>query len=473
METAVIEARRYRESHGPEILAMVAELFAIPNVASDPDGLDRTAIWIRDQLTARGVRAAVTQIPGAAPVVFGRIDGEPGGPTLGVYAHFDGQPVDEARWSSPPFVPTLRSGRVEEGARMLDMPGVGDPVDPEWRLYARASSDDRGTIGALLAALDARAGRRPHTSVVFLLEGEEEQGSPHLPEYLGLLADRLHADIWLICDGPVHQSGRPQVVFGVRGIADLEIEVYGPPGDLHSGHYGNWALNPAAALADLLATMRDEEGRPTVVGLEGPEPEAAAVETARAVPPPGDLGYPAPGGAGIWERNLYPLLNVRGLRSGDVGDASRNVVPASAVASVDLRLVAGQDPTEAIAAVRRHVAAQGYHLVDDAPDDATRAAHRRIARISGHPWYPGVRTPPDHPAAGTVLEAVAVAGDGEPIVVPSFGGSVPIHHFAEALGVPLAILPIANHDNNQHGPDENLRIGNLWYGVGLMAALLG
>jgi acetylornithine deacetylase/succinyl-diaminopimelate desuccinylase-like protein len=472
MNEAVAEARRYRDSHGHEIVATVAELFSIPNVASDP-GLDRTAIWIRDHLAARGVRAAITQIPGAAPVVFGRIDGEPGGPTLGVYAHFDGQPVDESRWSSPPFVPTLRSGRVEDGAPVLDFPGAGDLIDPRWRIYARASSDDRGTIGALLAALDARAGRPPRATVVFLLEGEEEQGSPHLPEYLGLLADRLQSDIWLICDGPVHQSRRPQVVFGVRGIADLEIEVYGPAGDLHSGHYGNWAPNPAAALAELLASMRDEEGRPTVAGLEGPEPEPAAVAAARAVPPPGDLGYPEPDGPGIWERNLYPLLNVRGIRSGDVGDASRNVVPASAVASIDLRLVAGQDPAEAIAAVRRHVAARGYHLVDAAPERAVRAAHRRIARVHGRPWYPGVRTAPDHPAARSVLAAAAAAGDVEPLVVPSFGGSVPIHHFEEALGNPVAILPIANHDNNQHGPDENLRIGNLWYGMDLFAALLG
>ncbi len=467
MDDPVAAARRHRQEHGAAILREFAELLALPNVAGDP-GLDRNAIWIRDALRRRGARAAVTQIPGAAPVVFGRIDGTPAGRTIGVYAHFDGQPVAPDRWTSPPFDPTLRTGKVEDGAEVVAPPW--DRLDPEWRLYARSSADDRAPIMALLAALDT--GRSPRNTIVFLFEGEEESGSPHLPEYLALLEDRLRAEVWLICDGPVHQTGRAQVVFGVRGIADVEIEVYGPPADLHSGHYGNWAPNPVALLAELVGSMRDEHGRPTVAGLEGPDPDEAALAAAAAVPGPGDLGYPEPDGPPLAERHLWPLLNLRGIRAGDVGEASRNVVPASAVASIDLRLVAGQDPEEAIEAVRRHVAARGFTLVDDQPDRETRRAHRRLARVEGVAGYPGVRTDPGLPAAQWVCRVVTSAAPEPPLVVPSFGGSVPLHHVA-ALGAPLVIVPIANHDNNQHGPDENLRIGNLWYGVDLMAALLG
>jgi acetylornithine deacetylase/succinyl-diaminopimelate desuccinylase-like protein len=467
MDDPVARARRHRTDHGGKILEDFAEFLAIPNVAGDP-GLDRAAIWIRDALRRRGARAAVTQIPGAAPIVFGRFDGRPSGTTVGIYAHFDGQPVDAGRWSSPPFTPVVRNGRVEDGAAVLPPPWP-EP-DPEWRIYARGSADDRAPILAFLAAIDAAEDGHAN-SIVFLFEGEEESGSPHLPEYLDLLRDRLRADVWLICDGPVHQTGRPQLVFGVRGITDIEIEVYGPSGDLHSGHYGNWAPNPASLIAGLLATMRDDHGRPTVAGLEGPTPDESAVSAAEEAPGPGDLGYPEPDGPPLAARHLGPLLNVRGIRSGDVGAASRNVVPSSAVASIDIRLVAGQDPEAAIAAVRDHVAAAGYHLVEGEPDDAVRAAHRMIARVDGVAGYPGVRTDPSLPEASWVSEVVTAAAE-EPLVIPSFGGSVPLHHIA-SLGAPIVILPIANHDNNQHGPDENLRIGNLWYGIDVMAALLG
>ncbi|MBU1866714.1 MAG: M20/M25/M40 family metallo-hydrolase [Actinobacteria bacterium] len=469
---ALDEARRYRESVGPAILASFAELLSIPNVAGTPGGIDRNATWIRDELMRRGTRAAVTQIPGAAPLVFGRVDGAPGGPTIGFYAHFDGQPADGLAWTDPPFTPTLRDGRLEDGGRVVDWPGPGQPVDPEWRIYARGSADDRGAVAALLGALDARQGRVPQASLVFLLEGEEEQGSPHLGEYVGLLAGRLAADIWMLCDGPVHQSGRPQVVFGVRGIADVEITVFGPAADLHSGHYGNWAPNPAVLLSDLVTGMRDQHGVPTVDGLEIPEPSEAAMTAAALVPDPGDLGFPAPEGPSLWERNLRPLLNIRGLRAGDVGEAARNVVPGSAVASLDLRLVAGQDPVAVVEAIERHVAARGFHLVGEPPDAETRRRHRRIAMVSGRPSYPGVLTPPDHPAAAGILAAVEAAAGEPPIIVPSFGSSVPLHHF-ERLAPAAVIVPIANHDNHQHAPDENLRVANLWYGIDLIAALLG
>jgi len=469
--SGVSPARRYWEAHAASILREFTELLTIPNVATDPGALQRVADWIRDAMTERGIETETVSLGGAPPVVVGLIEGQAQAPTIGIYAHYDGQPVVPERWASPPFRPTLRTRRLEDGGEEIELPADGDPVDPEWRIYARGSSDDRAPIAALLAALDAVPVR--NSNIVLLFEGEEEVGSPHLGEYIGDLKDRLAADIWLICDGPVHQSGRPQVALGVRGFAELEIEVFGPPHDLHSGHYGETAVNPAVALAELITSMRDGDGRLHMEGFEGLPPSAAADAAASAVPEPGDIGFAVNPHGSYAGRLLRPLLNVRGLASADVGEASRNVVPSSATASIDLRLVAGQDPAAMIEVVRDHVAAQGYHLVDEAPTAEERMYYRCIARVGGVAGYPGVRTNPDDPMVRRIVEAVHSVAEEPPILLPSFGGSVPLHHFVEHLDSPLAILPIANHDNNQHSADENIRVGNLRYGVEVFSALLG
>lgn len=469
--TAVERARTHWDTNGAAVLRDFAEFVSIPNVAADLDGLLRTAGWIVEQFAARGYPLQMHSVEGAPPVVHGRIPGPEGAPTIGIYAHYDGQPVDPTEWSSSPFSATLLTGRIDEGGEEIAYPALGEPVDPEWRVYSRGTADDRAPIVALLAALDAVVDRT--ASVVVLFEGEEEEGSPHLPRYLSELRAELTADLWLICDGPVHQSGRAQVALGVRGFAEMEIEVFGPPHDLHSGHYGETGINPIVALAELIVSMRDADGTLRVDGLAGPEPSAATVAAAESVPDPDNLGFAMNPNGTYASRLLRPLLNLRGIRSADVGDASRNVIPARAVASIDLRLVAGQDPAGCVDAVRRHVAAQGYHLVDPVPSPDERLAHRRLARVGGVAGYPGVRTDPDDPFVQRVISAVGVAAGDDPVLLPSFGGSVPFHHFVEHLGSPLAILPIANHDNNQHSADENLRVGNLAYGVRLMAALLG
>jgi acetylornithine deacetylase/succinyl-diaminopimelate desuccinylase-like protein len=470
MVTSVEQAEQAWPSSGASVLEDFAEFLSIPNVASDPQSLQATADWIVNQLSDRGIEVTTHRVGDAPPVVVGRIQGS-GGPTIGVYAHYDGQPVASHRWASPPFTPTLRDAKLEDGGSSVDFPSPGTAIDPDWRIYARGSADDRAPIAALLAAIDVVA--EASATVIFLFEGEEEEGSPHLGEYLASLKDELNADLWLICDGPVHQSGRPQVALGVRGFAELEITVFGPPHDLHSGHYGETAINPAVALAELIVSMRDADGTLHLTQLAGPTPSAATVEAAAQVPDPDNLGF-APNPHGTYAgRLLGPLLNVRGISAADVGPASRNVIPATAVASIDLRLVAGQDPAAMIDAVRSHVSACGYHLVEAEPTDSQRAAHRRLAKVTGVAGYPGFRTDPSNPVLQRVIAAVESAAGEPPVLLPSFGGSVPLHHFVEHLDTPLAILPIANHDNNQHSENENLRVGNLAYGVKVMAALLG
>ncbi|MGK7296278.1 MAG: M20/M25/M40 family metallo-hydrolase, partial [Candidatus Wenzhouxiangella sp. M2_3B_020] len=240
-DPAVEAAREYRQAHEAGILAGYADFLRLPNVAADLDDIRRNAEWLREAFAARGVALELLELDGVPPVVTVRIDVPDAERTLGIYVHYDGQPVDERNWTHDPWEPVLYTAAMHEGGEPRPFPAPGERVDPEARLYARSASDDKAPIGALLAALDAldEAGLAMTSNIVFLFDGEEERGSPHLAEYLDTYGDRFEGvDLWLFCDGPVHQSRRPQIVYGVRGVSGMEVTVYGARTGLHSGHYG-------------------------------------------------------------------------------------------------------------------------------------------------------------------------------------------------------------------------------------------
>jgi acetylornithine deacetylase/succinyl-diaminopimelate desuccinylase-like protein len=227
--------------------------------------------------------------------------------------------------------------------------------------------------------------------------------------------------------------------------------------------------------------MKDAGGRVTIAGFyDTVEPLGEAERRALAAVPPfeealrRDLGLAESeaGNARYDERMALPSLNVRGIVSGSVGATAQNVIPPEATASLDLRLVEGNDPEAMLELVAAHVRRQGFHVVAEPPDHATRLAHPRIALLVPKPHYRAVRTAMDLPIVAPVV-AAAEAAAGEPVVLtPTLGGSLPLYLFEDLSGLPLVGVPIVNHDNNQHAPDENLRIGNLWYGIDLLAALL-
>ncbi len=481
---AVEAARAYRAAHGAEILAGFAELLAIPNVGSDSAGIHRNAVFIQAAFERSGARIERLKLPGAPPLIYGEIDVPGATRTLGVYVHYDGQPVDETRWTHAPWQPTLYTASMEQGGQPRPMPAPGEAVDPAWYLYARSAGDDKAPLGALLAALDALrdAGLALTSNVRFLFEGEEEMGSPHLARYLERYGDRYaDVDVWLFCDGPVHQSRRPQLVFGVRGVTGLEVTVYGATRSLHSGHYGNWAPVPGFLLADLLASMKDEDGRVRIDGFyDSVAPLGQAERAALANLPSFDdelrqelgLARTEGEGASLAERLLLPALTVKGLESGNVGAKARNVIPATATASLGIRLVKGNDPEAMLDLVEAHIRRQGFHIVRDDPDHATRLRYPKIARVTRGGGYPAARTPMDLPLAQAVIWSMTDAAGEAPILVPALGGSLPLYLFTDVLGKPALIVPIANHDDNQHAPDENLRLANLFYGIDLYAALL-
>ncbi len=450
------DVRSYVQSHQKEILASFTQFLSIPNVASDKAGIGRNAAWIVAELNRRGVQTQLLEVPGAPPVVFGSIDVPGAARTITFYAHYDGQPIEPAKWTDPPFTPTFH----------------GD------RLFARSASDDKAPIQALLTALDA--GIHPRSNVRFFFEGEEEAGSPHLPAIIEKYRGLLKTDLWLVCDGPVDQSRRQQVYFGARGVTKVDLTIYGPNHELHSGHYGNWAPNPAMMLARLLSTMKDDDGRVLIDGFyDGIAPFSETEKKALADAPANDaalmreMGLARTEGAGRKLDDLItqPSLNVQGLGSASVGETSRNVIPSTAIAEIDMRLVKGIDYRKQVDRLIEHIRRQGYFVTDKDPDLDMRLTHPKIAKVVRHEGYNAARTSMDLPVSRLVLRTLEQAR-GPLVAMPTLGGSVPLYLFTDALNTPAIGIPIANHDNNQHSSNENIRLQNLWDGVETMAALL-
>jgi acetylornithine deacetylase/succinyl-diaminopimelate desuccinylase-like protein len=486
--TTLDAVRAYRRANEHRLLREYVALLSIPNVASDRVNIRRNAAHISEMMRRRGIEPRLLEAGDAAapPVVYGEWKTPGAARTIALYAHYDGQPTDPRKWDgTEPWKPALRSSAIEAGGHVIPLPKDGEPINPEWRLYARSASDDKAGVFAILTAFDAlkAAGIQPTSNIKFFFEGEEEAGSPHLSEILTRHKSLLGADAWVVCDGPVHQSGRRQVVFGVRGDTNVDLTVYGAKRPLHSGHYGNWAPNPAMTLARLLASMKDAEGRVTIADWYADveplgEPERRAIAEAPAfdeeVRAQLGLARTEGGARSLLEAINQPSLNVNGMTSAETGALARNVIPTTATAVLDLRLVKGNDYRRQFERLAAHVRRQGFHVIDREPTDDERRQHPLIAKLVHRPGgYNAQRTRMDLPVALAVVEAVQSVSPQPVVRLPTSGGSLPLSIFNEALGTDaLVSVPIANYDNNQHAENENVRLQNLWDGIEIMAALM-
>jgi acetylornithine deacetylase/succinyl-diaminopimelate desuccinylase-like protein len=480
-QTPAQAANQYTTANRSPLVQSFSSFLSIPNVAADPDGLHRNAGFLIHELQRRSIDARLLEIPGAPPVVYGRIDTPGATHTIVFYAHYDGQPVTPSEWDIPtPFTPTLRT------------------VDGDQRIYARSAGDDKAAIFAQLTAIDAlRAANLPlHANIRFVWEGEEEAGSPHLEKILTANSALVHGDVFLICDGPVDQSGAQTVVFGARGDTHLAITLYGPHHGLHSGHYGNWAPNPALMLAQLLAGMKDANGHVLIPHFyDGIAPLSPTEKTALARAPVNDrmlmnafwLGHTENAPAHLLSLINQPSLNINGLSSGATGAHAANVIPPTATADLDLRLVVGIDWRVQQQRVVDYVRSRGYFIVDTEPTQQILTTHPRVAMIvRDQASYNAVRTPMDLPLAKLVIAAVQSAAtenasslksassvkSAQVVLLPTMGGSVPLGAMERAAHTRTITVPIANYDDNQHAANENLRLQNLWDGTATMAALL-
>ena len=475
--------RTWRAAREAVIVEELTTLLALPNVASDKPNIEKNAAAIDAALRRRGVKTELLRLGDAPPVVYGELSAPRARRTVVLYAHYDGQPVVPAQWTGDPWKPVLRDKPLEEGGREIAPAAGGQAFDPEWRIYARSASDDKAPIVALLAALDAlRDAAIPlSVNVKFFLEGEEEAGSPHLERILQANAGRLQGDLWLLFDGPVHQTRRMQIYYGARGVTGVELTSFGPLRRLHSGHYGNWAPNPVAELARLLATLRDSEGQILIPGFsDDVRPLTPAERRAVAAAPDIDaemrrelaLGRTEGSGETLLETLMRPAVNLRGFSGGDVGARATNSIPTEASASIDFRLVPDQKPDRIRTLFEEHVRRQGFTIVRDVPDRETRRKAPRLLKVVWDPGYPSGRTSMDLPVSRAVARVIEASAGGPIVELPTLGGSVPMYLFLDVLKTPVIGIPIVNHDNNQHAANENLRLQNLWDGIETCAALL-
>jgi len=486
-QTIQQQVRDFRKTNEHRLLSEFLNLLSVPNVASDRANIRKNAEFIMQMMKQRGLEPRLLEAttPNTPPAVFAEVNTPGATRTLIVYAHYDGQPTDPKQWSgSLPWQPVFRSAPLESGGQTIPPPNATDAINPEWRIYGRSASDDKAGVMTILTAFEAlKAKGIPLTSnIKFFFEGEEEAGSPHIGEIIKANKQLLEADAWIICDGPVHQSGLKQVVFGARGDVNVDLTLYGAKRPLHSGHYGNWSPNPAAALAQLLASMKDADGRVTIAGwYDDVEPlgelERKAIDEAPQYDPElkTQLGLARTegGGKSLLELLNLPSLNINGFASGDVGSLARNVIPTTATAVLDLRLVKGNDHSRQVQRLIEHVRKQGYFVMDREPTNEERLQHARIATIVARAGgYNAERTRMDLPISLALVNAVQSTSDKPIVRLPTFGGSLPLSIITDNLKTITMTVPIANYDNNQHAENENLRIQNLWDGIETYAAVM-
>jgi acetylornithine deacetylase/succinyl-diaminopimelate desuccinylase-like protein len=442
----------YLTAHDARIQRELFDFLRIPSVSarSDHDAdTARAAEWTADSLRAAGLEATVHATAGH-PVVVGEWRGAPAGaPTVLVYGHYDVQPAEPLElWTSPAFEPTIRDGR----------------------LYARGSVDDKGQLFLHIKALEAHLSARGTLpiNVIVLAEGEEEVGSEHLAPFIEANAGLLRCDAVVISDSAMFAPGLPSVLSSLRGLAYFEINVQGPAGDLHSGSYGGAVVNPAMALARILATLHDAEGRIAIPGfydaINAWNP--AVLEQMRALPFDeehfrAETGAPALGGERgytvlerLWTR---PTCEVNGLLSGYTGEGAKTVLPAKAMAKVSCRLVPDQDPVEIERLMQQHVA-----RVAPAGVVAT-VTHLH----GGRPW----RAELAGPLFDAARRALGAAFGREPVFTGE-GGSIPVvGDFERILGAPVLLVGFGLPGENAHAPDEWMGMDNFTTGMRAIATL--
>ncbi|AOT10230.1 hypothetical protein S4054249_09795 [Pseudoalteromonas luteoviolacea] len=470
------------KSKTPEAIVLFRELLSLPNDTHNPDDIKKLSQWLIKAFNQRGFNAHTLDMPGSPIVYAERINPE-AKKTMLVYLQADGQPVDPSAWQQPnPYQAVLKTKTDDGKWEIVPWSLLNNPIDPNLRIFARSASDSKGPIAQFLVALDILNEQKVKLdyNLKVIMDTEEEIGSPHLPAAIVAHKDKLKADLLLIFDGPPHNSNQPTVSLGARGIATIQLTTFGAYKPQHSGHYGNYAPNPALHLSQILGSMKSQNGKVIIPGFyDGVNLDDKLKALLEKVPDDehklkGQLGFSSHDKVGnsLQESIQYPSLNIRGLKSGWVEQQARTIVPSSAIAELDIRLVKESNPDKLIQLVKQHIEGLGYYVIDRIPTHSERMKYPYIVRMKSRSVYGSFRSEPDSLAGKVAIQGMTNLYGKTPIVLRSGGGSIPIAPIVDTLHIPAAIVPSVNMDNNQHSPNENLRLGNFIDGIAIITSVM-
>ena len=465
------------------------EMLSIPNDGYDTPNIERNIEWCELTFSRLGFNMERVKAESTSPsmpnhpLLIGNKFISNKFKTVLIYFHMDGQPVDPSKWNqSDPFDPILTEN-INGGWVEIDRDRINTNPDPDWRIFGRSTSDDKGPPMMLVNALEIleKLNKKPEFNIKLIIDFQEEMGSPTVVSAVSLYKEKLKSDFLLIIDGPRHPSNKPTLTFGARGISRITLTSYGPIKPQHSGHFGNYAPNPAMNLSKILSSMKDYDGVVTIPGFyegvtltndirkildEVPDDEEA-INNDLLISSPDKVGN------NYQEAIQYPSLNVRGLKSGWVGKEARTIVPDIAIAEIDVRLVKESEPKKLLNMIKDHIIKEGAYVINSRePTNEERLTKKNIIRYDSKISYLAYRTEIDSPIGNWASRALKNAFLEEPIKKRTSGGSIPISPFVTTLNVPALTYPSVNKDNNQHSPNENIRVGNFIDGTLGMVYLL-
>lgn len=468
----------------PAVLKQHREFVAIPNVSAVEADMYKNIDFVQPKFEKLGFEVRLLESE-TLPIFLAEKVVDKNAKTVLFYFHLDGQPVNPENWEQDdPFVPVLKQQNESGAWDSIDWSSIHKKkIDPEWRVFARAAADDKGPITMMLTALNLleKEGTDFAYNVKIILDLQEEVGSEAFLSTLKQYKKDYAADYMIIMDGPAHNSNKPTLTFGCRGIASCSITVHGAKLPQHSGHFGNYSPNPVFELAHLLASMKNKAGRVTIAEyyegidmtpevkalLEGVPDKEEDIRQQIGIHQADDVGQ------GYQEALQYPSLNVRHIETSWKGPGLKTVIPELVTVHLDVRLVAETDGAKQLQKIKNHIEKEGYLLLDNrSPTDEERLNHRKMVTFEGNAGVNAFRTDMEAPFGQQLRQSLTNYFGEQPVSIRTMGGTVPIIPAVNTLQIPAVIVPMVNMDNNQHNPNENLRIGNLSQGIAICMTIL-